>query len=140
VASLGINLRSFLLGLTELAAIVGLRVHQDHVPQFKVEPDGYFPPYIWFSRGGIGREDCLAPELGSDPDFENWDIECIAPSGTIANDMVEQILAIDGYKGELGDQQIQAVFVEEQTDDYVPRGLRTDVGSNVRALSLTLHR
>lgn len=140
MANLGTNLRSFLLSQTELAAIVGLRIHQDHVPQSKVDTDGYFRPYIWFGRSGVGREECLSPELGAPPDIEFFDLECIAPSMPMADEIADQVTALDGYKGEFGEQSIQAIFVEDQSDEYVPRGQRTDVGSSVRALSLALHR
>lgn len=140
MASIGEDLRAFLIGLPEMYALAADRVHQDHVPQTPLNPDGYFDRYVWFESAGIGREACLGQPQGTEPDWWEINLECIAPTGQEADALVDVMRGLDGYRGQLGARQTQAMWVEDQTDDYIPRGLRTDVGSYVKAVSLEIHR
>lgn len=140
MASIGEDLRDYLLSLPELTALVDERIHQDHVPQTPLDPDGYFERYIWFESVAIGREECTNQSQGSPPEWWEINLECIAYTGQEADAMVEVIRGLDGYKGTLGARTVQGLFVDDQTDDYLPRGLRTDVGASVKAVALEIHR
>lgn len=71
--------------------------------------------------------------------MEDFDFEVIAPDIDQALDTADEIKeALHGFRGDLEGTSVQAIFVEDQADDYLPNGLDDDEGSHVAALDLRI--
>lgn len=132
MASIGEDLRTFLLADAGISAAVGTRIHQDIAPQ------GYDGQYIWFGRGGTENEDMLDSVAGEKSFREFFDIE------TISRDINESLSLAALVKGKhnsratFGSGTIQGLFVTDHADDYIPRGIGQDSGLFVAALQLEI--
>ena len=122
--SLGIDLRTKLLSDSTLAGLVGERVMQGKIAQ------GESDPCIWYGRAGIDPEDSrtLDQAPGERPFREQWDLEVYADSLDLLDAVADRIRLLDCYRGPFGDGSVQAVFVFDHTEDYLPRGDGSDNG------------
>lgn len=133
------NLRTFLLAQSAIRNIVGAQVHQAKVPADRN------PPYIWFGRSGSQKVELLAPPVGLEPGAQFFAFECIASDLDHAQAIGDAMRALDGYgknlspPGTFGDTTIQAMFVEEQADDYEYRTINGDEGFHACAFSVEIH-
>jgi len=130
--SFGSDMRQFLLGRTDIAQLIGTRAHQNHVPA------GYGGTYLWFARSGHAAADTLDMAAGDDPFETTWDVECISSAPDEAMDLAELVLGLHGYRGAFGEGTVQGIFVETQTDGYVPQGVGLDEALEVGALICTI--
>jgi hypothetical protein len=127
------DLRSFLLAQEALTALVDERIHVNHVPQESTLP------YLWVGRTGTTHDRTLDQARGEQPFEEQWDCEAIAGTESEAQALGEAVRGLDCAKGAFGDGRIQLMTVEDQRDDYVPRGVPSDEGFSVCAFSLTIY-
>jgi hypothetical protein len=133
MSELGVDLRAELLGRAAVTAIVGGRVHEGHVPET------YSGAYIWIGRGAVEHDRVIDQAAGEDPFREFWDLECHSRDLDEAQDLAALARGLDSHRGQFGDGSVQAVFVGDHADDYVPRGLSEDeLGTHVAALSLEI--
>jgi hypothetical protein len=121
------HLQPFLLAAVGDA--VGSRVQEGRITQ------GFKTPSIWYRRATVRHERALGEE-GEDPFSETFDVEVWADDRAEADAIADLIRARDGYEGAFGEGTVQAVFVDEQVDDYVPITAAGDEGESVAALSL----
>lgn len=83
--------------------------------------------FIWFSMRGTNNERTLDPVvLDGDgvpikqlPDELFFDIEIYHPDITVTEKVANLLHGFDTYGGSFGDGTIGAMFVENQSDDYV---------------------
>lgn len=127
------NLRAFLLADTTIAGLVSSRVHQNDVPQ---ESD---PPYVWYQLAGVEYEGVTDAEPGTPPDTYLYDLEAVAGDvGAAANLglLIRNLLAF--HRGEFGDSTVQAVFVDDHQDDYIPRNDDADAGLHAATMRISV--
>ena len=127
------RLKDFLLADTAIAAVVGSHVHQELVPE------GSEDNWIWFSRSLTENEICLDAAPGTPPLSETFDVEAISPSLATAQELALLVWnRCNCYRGTFGSGTVKGVFVNSQSDDYVPRGVYADSGLHVSALSVQI--
>lgn len=134
MADLPTNLRAFLLDATAITDIVGdTGVYQGMVPQ------DVALPYVWFRRASRRLEPTLDAEPGDDPDELWFDVEAISDDLDVAQSLADAITdALGNYRGTFGDALIQGAFVDDQDDDYVPRGTVGETELHVAALAVQI--
>lgn len=127
------NLRAFLLADAGVAAIVGTRIHQSNVPQ---DSD---LPYLWLRRASRDHDRTLDAVVGEEPESERYDLEAISDDLDEAQDLSLAVKdCLDNYRGTLGAATVQGCFVEDQNDDYIPRGIMGDEPLQFSALSVQI--
>ena len=132
MAALGEDFRTFLLASSAVAARVGTRVYQNEVLQ---EEGATISDYIWYERANIEREDTLNMAAGERPFREYLNVEAVSTDIDSALDLADDLRALHGSgPGDFGGGTAQAVFISDQSDDYIPRG-EGDGGRHVAALS-----
>jgi len=133
--SIGPDLRTFLLNMPSLTAIIGDRVFQNKVPQLDERAEEPTLPYVWFARSGREHVRTLDDPVGELPFVEDFDLECCSYSVDEALDMAEIINQnMDNYAGDFGTSVVQYVEIQDQDDSYFPRNTEADIGVNVSAL------
>jgi len=134
MSSLGIDLRSYLLDDSDISDAVGAeRMHQNKTPE------SYDGLYIWYSRGGTDDEDELDDEEGTAPFREFFDVEVIGRDLDAVLDAADELRSHSKARGTFGDGTVQALFVRDHADDYLPRGIfDDDEGFHVAALQLEI--
>ena len=139
MATLNENLRTFLLNIPELVAIVGTKVYEQHVPQrddTTLTPD---VPFVWFAQAGTDYVRTTNDPVGSPPFWVTFDIECVSDQIAQAINMANIIRAhSESYRGTFGDQTIQLLQVDDQDDNYVFRNPSADSGLSISSLSTTI--
>lgn len=127
------DLRAHLLDLPEVSAIVGQRVHRNHVP----DTTATRPPYIWFMRtarqsmNGLTKEDDEITET-------QFDVECIGTDLDQTDDLADSIIDnLEGHRGNFGTRNVKGVFVSDVDDDYEPKG-RGDLGLHYSAVRIRI--
>lgn len=115
----------------EVRALVDLRVHAHHVPERSLYP------FIWLSRSG--RETDRDHDGQGGLTRHDYDIEAVSDDQAEAEDVADAVHdALAGHRGTFGARDVQGVFVEDQDDDYVPRGTGGDDGLLVVAQRVTI--
>ncbi len=132
MASVGEDFRTFLLAQSAIAARVGTRVFQNEVTQ---EQGADVEDYIWFERASIEREQVLSAATGVRPFREFLNVEGVSTSIDDAMDLADDLRKLDGSQGTFGSGQVLAVFVNEHSDDYIPRSDLSDTGRHVAVLT-----
>jgi hypothetical protein len=67
------------------------------------------------------------------------DIECAATSEDTVQDLAEDVKEkLDGYKGDMGLHTVNAIFLRDKDDDYVPYTNNGDEGVHVVAFEAQL--
>jgi hypothetical protein len=126
------NLRAYLAADSTVRKLVGGRIHENHVPQ------PYVGDYIWFAFAGGESERTLSGDSAAL--FRvRFDLECIARSISQARRIAAAVFAaLEGYArgATFGDTTLQGIFVEEQPDEYLPRGVLADSGLHVASKSV----
>jgi len=135
MSTLAGDLRTALLANGDIATIVGGRVHYLRAAQ------GFVGDYIWFARSGSGDDDdrALGDTAGADyHHHEMVDVECVSDVLEDAQTLSRLVKGFDSTTGTLGAGTVQAIFVRDHADDYVPRGVSGDDGVFVGALQFEL--
>lgn len=131
---LGLHLRSFLLTDPDLVELVDKRVHEDVVPELTGPQRQGF---VYFVCEGTERVDLMDDERGALPHSLRYAIECVSPEQSRADELADVVAAwLHLYAGAFGTTSVQRIFVEDQSDDYVPRANGGDAGLFVRALQV----
>jgi len=134
MASIGEDLRTFVLASTDVSADVGSRMHQNVVPQAQQQT----LPRIWYRRGGKADDLDLDGTKGQ-LIATTFDVECIAASVDAAMDLADVVHdRLHGYRGSFGGRTVKGCFIDDQDDDYEPKGIGSDDGLTVAALSLRI--
>lgn len=129
-ADLAENLRTLMLSTDAIKTRIGRRMHQDSVPQDEPRP------FIYFGRTGVRLERCHDDAAGEAPFSHTFAVECVADTPRDMNTLVDAVRTLDLYAGTFGDSTIQGMFIEDQSDDYVPINAAGDKGRHVAALSV----
>ena len=126
------RLRTHLLNDAGIAAIVGTKVHQAHVPQSAA------PPYIWYQRSSTGGPVTLDGGVASD--FEQfYDVECVSEDLDDMQSLVGLVKSrLHCHRGTFGDGTIKGAFVEDHSDDYIPRSVSDDSVAHVGAVRVQI--
>jgi hypothetical protein len=127
------QLRTWLLTDNSLKALVGAEgVHQN------VLPEDVHDPAVWFSRARVEHEDVIDQAAGAGPFRETFDVEVIGLDVDQVEDAAEILRLKHCYRGTFGTGTVQGIFVRDHKDDYIPRGVLADDGSNVAALEFEI--
>ena len=122
---------------TELMAAsttFGGRVHQNTIPQLQAK--NY--PRCWFQRSATDDHLNLDGSRGGLVVYQ-YDAECISDTLASAITAADAIrTTLNGKRGTFGAGSVKGVFVEDQSDEYVPRGTGEDAGLHVCALRVRI--
>ncbi len=136
MAALDEQLIAFLRAQATVNVIAGNRIHEGNVPESSDDP------YVWIQRSMRDRESYQTLQKETHPLSETlYDIECIAVAIADSQNLADAVRGVlDEYRGEFASGQglIQGVFVDDHTDDYLPRGVGDDSGLNVVALRVAV--
>lgn len=126
------RLRTFLIAGASVTTIVGQRVHQNMVPESSA------PPYLWFRRSRTDEPRTL--DGGSPSGYEQFfDIECVSEDLSEAQTLAYAVRdRLNNYRGSFADSTVKGIFVEDHSDDYVPRSVSSDDVAHVAALSVQI--
>lgn len=127
------DFRTFLVAQPAISAAVGTHVHVGSVPQ------EIAPPYIYLQRARATQERTLDQEQGEIPFEEQWDIEAISADPDQLAAITDAVRGIDCARGVFGAGRMQSIFLEDQADDYIPKGIFSDTGLDVAAWSATVY-
>jgi len=132
MSSVGESLRAYLIADTSgVYAVVGGRVHQNHVPIISTFP------HIWFGRSGDEHLTCL--DGGTGFHRAMFDVECIAGTADAADDLAILVTnRLHGTINSTGTITLHAALVEDHDDAYEPKGVGDDSGNHVSALSVRI--
>ena len=130
MTTLAENLRSKFLATSAISTLVGGRMFQDHPLQ------GPPRPFIYFARSSTEHERSLGEAQGSVPFRHIFDVECVADRDSQAESLADAVRTLDGFAGALGDSTVNRMFLEDQSDDYVPVNSGGDSGRFVKALRM----
>lgn len=113
---------------------LGGRVHQNVVP----EHQGNTFPRCWYGRASRVDDLDLDGTRGELSESE-YDVECISTNIDQAIAAADAIRTnLNGKRGTFGAMTVKGVFVEDQDDDYIPRGTGEDAGAHVSALRIRI--
>lgn len=138
MADVGENLKAFLEANAAVAALVGNRVFQDHVPQATLT----MGPFIAFrlADSSSDNERCLDDAVGAAPFRFMFNLDAVAKTAGKEKDIRAAVnSALNNYGKQtrtFGDTTIQGVFCEDQSDDYEPFSVSADSGLRVAGLSV----
>jgi hypothetical protein len=126
------RLRTFLTADAGIAAVVSTRVHQGIVPESSIVP------FIWFRRARTDEPRTL--DGGSPSGYEQFfDIECVSEDLDQCQDLALAVRdKLNNYRGTFADSTVKGIFVEDHSDDYIPRSVSSDDVAHVAALSVQI--
>jgi hypothetical protein len=127
------DFRAMLLEQPQITDLVGTRIHVGAVPE-EIEP-----PYLWLQRAGVSHERVIDQRQGEEPFEQRWDLECVVADPADLEPLANAVQRLDCLRGKFGDATIQGLFVEDQQDDYVPKGVYSDEGLDVAAFAVTVY-
>tara|TARA_R100000808_G_C2120425_1_gene131844 strand:- start:782 stop:1201 length:420 start_codon:yes stop_codon:yes gene_type:complete len=131
--SFGADFRQFLIDQAGITALVGTRVHQNYLPE------QYSGTYIWLARRNIEHLDVIDQAAGPEPFRQLFDLECISETAGEALDLAELVADLHSHRGTFGNSStVQAIFVASQAEDYVPRGIASNLALEVSPLELEI--
>lgn len=92
---------------------------------------------VWFQRSG------LDPQLFNDGTAalttETYDIETMSTSISQAQALANTIRTLNGFKGMLGMTPVCALFVHDQSDNYIPKNqFASDFGFHICSVKIEL--
>lgn len=140
MATVDEDLKTFLQKNAPLAAKVGSRVHENHVP---MRADGAFVavPFLWFAQTGEIRADALGDAVGTLPIGYEFALEVVAQSirdartiGALVVNCLHLLRAAT-----FGSRTIQVVFCEDQNDQYVSQTGAVDRGFHVSSYQVQVY-
>lgn len=136
MASIGEDLRTFIIGSTGIATHFPAIGKIGVVEQNKIREDAP-DPRIWFQRDRENEQTDLAGEGGLVE--SQWNIEVHSNDDDKRFEIMDAVKRrLNGYGGVFGSRAVQGVFVEDHDDDYFPRGVGTEAGLYVAAISATI--
>lgn len=128
--AIDISLRSYLLAQASITTFT-TTVQVNHISQ------GASSTRIWLSRRASDEEVDLGGNGGLIESY--FDIEAMSEDIDTAQDLAQAIKeALNGYRGVMGAQPVQAVFVADHTDDYLPRNQDDDLGLHIASLDVQI--
>ena len=131
--SIGEDLRTFLLADSDISSAVGAgRVYQNEAVE------NYVGTFIWYARTDTEPLQTLDESAGTRPWTEWVDLECISESIDEAIDLGALIRTKHATRGTFGAGTVSGLFINSQSDSYVPRGDASDDGLNVCAFAVQL--
>lgn len=120
--------------VSRLSSVVAERVHLGTVPETSD------PPYVWYARASTTREGTLDETPGTQPFTTTFDVEVYGYDPAVVGTAADLLQASNAYRGVFGTgHTAQGVFVDNQNDDYVPRGVMEDQGLHSAFFSLVIH-
>lgn len=139
------DLRAFILDDATVAAAIGERAHQNHQPTAdafapgELDGDGDALPYVVYFRRGRELELSTDAAAGEDPHVEFFDVEIYGDDLGEVEAIADAIKALGPYRGAFGAGAVNGFFVEDHSDDYIPRGNLADAGLHLAALNVEVY-
>ena len=136
MASIGEDIRTFIIGSTSVASHFDAITAPGVVEQNKIRQEAP-SPRIWYQRD---TEEEQVDLTGAGGLVEStWDIEVHSTDDDARFDIADALKArMNGYFGTFGSRKVQGVFIKDHEDDYIPRGVGSEEGFYVAALSATI--
>ena len=137
MASIGENLHTFLSASTGVAAATTSSMTRAHAIEQNAITEPLILPKVWYQRASETEERDLS---GAGGIIESrWDIEIYSEDideALAIGDAIKRVL--NGHRGTFGTGTSLGAEVSDHDDDYVLKGLSSDEGAHVAALSATL--
>lgn len=125
------DLRTLIVGTTPIAALISTRCHYNHVPESAAKP------FVWFRVASDNEELTLDGTGGLHEAV--CDLECCGNSESSAQSVADAVKSkLHGFKGTMGSETSQAMFMRDKDDDYLPYSNASDEGASVVSFSLTV--
>ena len=127
------DFRTLVLSSTAVVATVSNRVF------WNVAPEEYPRPYVWYRRSSSEEELCLDGSGGlrqTTLDVECWANEDATGTAETLAGRLKDLL--HGHRGAMGGARAQAIYVDDQDDDYIPKGNMADEGADLVALRIRI--
>lgn len=126
------RLRTHLLDAASIAAVVGSHVHQSRVPESSA------PPYIWYQRASTETIGTLDGGINNEW-AAYYDVECVTDDLDGAQSLASLVKSrLHNHRGTFGDGTVKGVFVEDHSDDYIPRSVADDSVAHVAAIRVQI--
>lgn len=125
------NLRTYVVASTSINGVIAGRMHVNAVPETSEMPR------IWLGR----TAEVVPRDLSGGGGITNtrFDLECFALTPDACIDLADMVRArLDGFFGAMSTSQVKGCFVEDKSDDYIPKGVGSDEGVHLSALGLNL--
>lgn len=132
MAAIDVDLRSWLLADAAIAAATANQVHKSHAPE---SASG---TYVIYLRRGLDHERTTDQQPGAAAFREYFDVEIYGDTVAAVETVAGLLRAKDCTVGTFGERTVQAVFVEDHSDDYVPKGNDADEIIAFAALQLEI--
>ena len=125
------GLQTYLLGLPALAALVADRVYVNVIPQ------GASKPLVLVTR--LDEDPHLTLEDSGGMRTAEFDIDAYASTPGKAGQVIGVIRGeIDDYKGAMGDETCDGVWIQDESDSIVPPQHGSGASSHVTTLNLRI--
>ncbi|GAA4442937.1 hypothetical protein [Bremerella cremea] len=132
--SLPESFRAFCLSRPAIADLVEDRIHQARaVGGLEIRF-----PFVVFFRRGQQHESELDQAEGEEPFRQSFDVECASLDLGQSQDLADALKTLHNYEGPLGAGTVQAIFIEDQDDDYQPRIAAEDAAVHVATLQVEI--
>lgn len=135
MATVGDDLRTYLIGDSTILKRVGSRIFNSKVWENSVTP------FIWFQRTGEESFDCITDAQGDAPDVTRFSLECVGKSEGDAEAIALAVKARchKALKVTMG-SRTATIFAEDQNDQYEPRpGGPGASGFHIAALAVEVY-
>jgi len=129
MTAIGEALKSYIVSSTAVNAVVSGRVHENVIPEVSSRPN------IWFGRSSQEQVTCF--DGGAGLFKSRFALECIAVTADVAIDLADLVRSrLHASSSTTAGVNIRGMLVEDQDDDYMPKGIGGDVGLHVSALEV----
>lgn len=136
MADIAENLRSVIVNSTAILAVMPTAA-EPHAVEQSGNPESPDHPRIWYGRSGANEELDLSGTGGLTQ--QTFDLEVISDDLDQAQDIAAAVKKyLNGKRGTFGSGTVQGVFVNDQSDDYLPRGISDESGLAVAAINITI--
>jgi hypothetical protein len=136
MASIGEDIRSFLIGSTAIATHFSNAAAAGVIEQNTIRESAP-SPRIWFQRDEENEEADLSGERGLVESA--WNIEVHSTGDDERFNISDAIKRVThGDQITMGSRKVQSVRTRDHDDDYVPRGIGSEEGVYVSALHATI--
>ena len=133
MSTIGTDIRTWLIADAAITAVVGARVFENKINQGNDDN-----VCIWFARATTSGEDALDDDSGTKPFRQIFDLEVISKDIADTNTVADLITAKRLHRGTFGVGKVQGVFIDDHSDDYIPRGVNSDDGWHIAAFQLDI--
>ena len=131
MAGIGADLKTYVTASTSCNAVISGRMHQNHPPQDTSKP------FVWYQRSSENEMVTMDGVGGLKKVL--FDVECVTADVATSESLADKIKTrLNGKSGTFGASTVQGSFVEDHSDDYLPKSVGSDGGLQVASFNVTV--